>query len=58
VTLLQLQDEMNNWIERINAAAGSDAASSLSRAQTMPASSEGRREEPKRRSFFTLGKKK
>jgi len=49
---------MNNWIERINAAAGSDAASSLSRAQTMPASSEGRREEPKRRSFFTLGKKK
>lgn len=52
------EDEMNNWIERINAAAGSDAASSLSRAQTMPASSEGRREEPKRRSFFTLGKKK
>jgi len=49
---------MSLWIGRINTAAGVDAAASSSRAQTMPASSEGRREEPKRRSFFTLGKKK
>jgi len=53
-----MQDEMNNWIGRINTAAGSESAAAASRAQTMPASSEGRRDEPKRRSFFTLGKKK
>ena len=49
---------MNSWIECINAAAGSESAAASSGAQTMPASSEGRRDEPKRRSFFTLGKKK
>jgi len=49
---------MNSWISRINAAAGSDSTASSSRAQTMPASSEGRRDEPKKRGFFTLGKKK
>jgi len=49
---------MNNWIASINAAAGVDAAAASSRAQTMPASSEGRRDEPKKRGFFTLGKKK
>jgi spectrin beta len=53
------EDEMNNWISRINAASGADAASSPSRAQTMPATVEGgHRDEPKKRSFFTLGKKK
>jgi len=49
---------MNNWISRINASTGAESAATVSRAQTMPASSEGRRDEPKKRSFFTLGKKK
>jgi len=53
-----MQEEMNGWIDRINATAGSESAAATSGAQTMPASSEGRRDEPKRRSFFTLGKKK
>lgn len=52
------EDEMNNWIGRINAASGSDPDASPSRAQTMPATVEGHRDEPKKRSFFTLGKKK
>lgn len=55
-SIVALQDEMNNWIGRINAAIGGDAATSPARAQTLPA--QGAREEPKRRSFFTLGKKK
>jgi len=49
---------MNNWIGQINAVAGSESAASSSRAQTMPASSEVRRDESKKRGFFTLGKKK
>lgn len=50
-----LQDEMTTWINKINNAVGGDA-STPSRAQTLPAP--GTREEPKRRSFFTLSKKK
>ena len=49
---------MNVWIERINIASGNESAESLSRAQTMPASSEGRRDDSKKKGFFTLGKKK
>jgi len=52
------EDEMNRWIDRIKVASGDESAHSLSRAQTMPASSDDRRDEPKKRSFFTLGKKK
>ena len=47
---------MNFWIGRLNHASGTEAGSPT-RAQTMPASGE-RKDEPKRRSFFTLGKKK
>lgn len=51
-------DEMNAWIQKLMQASGLDA-SSPTRAQTLPAmSSEGRKEESKRRSFFTMGKKK
>jgi spectrin beta len=49
-------DEMNAWISKIRSVAGSEAASPA-RAQTLPASSE-RKDEPKKRTFFTLGKKK
>jgi len=49
-------DEMNTWIGRINNAAGGEGGSTPARAQTLPA--QGARDEPKRRSFFTLGKKK
>jgi len=52
------EGEMNNWISVLSSASGADAASPT-RAQTLPAgSAEGRKDEPKRRSFFTLGKKK
>jgi len=47
---------MNSWISKLNGAVGAEA--SPSRAQTLPASSDGKKDEPKRRSFFTLGKKK
>ena len=49
---------MNTWIRKILANAGEPDGGSPGRAQTMPASSEMRKDEPKRRSFFTLGKKK
>ncbi|KAK2182078.1 hypothetical protein NP493_368g02093 [Ridgeia piscesae] len=56
--LFQCKDdeEMNSWISKLNGAVGAEA--SPSRAQTLPASSDGKKDEPKRRSFFTLGKKK
>lgn len=55
--LFQCKDEaeMNSWIGRLNSATGTEP-SSPTRAQTLPASSE--RGEQKKRSFFTLGKKK
>jgi len=52
------EEEMTSWIGRLNSASGADPASSPSRAQTMPAGEGHRGEEPKKRSFFTLGKKK
>jgi len=48
-------------MNKINSTAGSKGEpAAAARAQTMPASGEGgaRRDEPKKRSFFTMGKKK
>lgn len=57
--LFQCKDEaeMNDWVSKIKAVAGEEAASP-SGYKTLPPSLEGRRDEPKRRSFFTLSKKK
>ncbi|XP_074662524.1 spectrin beta chain-like isoform X4 [Tubulanus polymorphus] len=58
--LLQCKDddEMNVWLTKINTCIGEDGGSP-SRAQTLPAKTDSpTRGEPKRRSFFTLGKKK
>jgi spectrin beta len=49
-------DEMTTWINRINDAVGGDPGAPGGRAQTLPAP--GERGEPKRRSFFTLSRKK
>jgi spectrin beta len=50
-------DELNAWITEIKAASGSEEPSAASRSLTMPPSLEGKRDEPKRRSFLTLGRK-
>lgn len=52
------QDELNSWVSRIKTAAGEDKGASPSGYATLPPNLEGKREEPKRRSFMTLGKKK
>lgn len=52
------EEEMNTWITKVNSVTGAESSSSAGKAQTMPASAEGRRDEPKKRSFFTLAKKK
>jgi len=51
---------MNSWMGKINSASGTgEAAMSPTKAQTLPLHPEGSRsEEPKKRGFFTLGKKK
>jgi hypothetical protein len=52
---------MNAWMSKVNAASGAsgDQSTSPARASTLPTSVEGpRSEEPKKRGFFTLGKKK
>jgi len=53
--------EMNSWIGKMNACSGTDS-SSPSRAMTLPTGSSssagGKGDDSKRRSFFTLGKKK
>ena len=59
--LVLQQEEMNAWIGKINSSAGGGdvGSSSAGRSQTMPASVEAaRKDEQKKRSFFTLGKKK
>ena len=51
---------MNVWLNKLNQTIG-EAATSPGRAQTLPAAKtadEGSKGEPKKRSFFTLGKKK
>lgn len=53
-------EEINLWVGRLNTGAGADS-SSPTRAQTLPAGASrdsGRSDDSKRRSFFTLGKKK
>lgn len=55
------KDEMNAWMSKVNAASGTSGEQSTSpaRASTLPTSVESpRSEEPKKRGFFTLGKKK
>jgi len=51
---------MNTWMGKINSASGiGDVSMSPVRAQTLPLHGEGlRSEEPKKRGFFTLGKKR
>ncbi|ESP01600.1 hypothetical protein LOTGIDRAFT_139452 [Lottia gigantea] len=59
--LFQAKDdtERDTWILRINGSTGSEGAASMpSRAQTLPArTDESKKEEHKKRSFFTLKKK-
>jgi len=54
------EDEMNSWMSKVNAASGaSNEPQSPGRASTLPSSVDTpRSEEPKKRGFFTLGKKK
>jgi spectrin beta len=54
------EDEMNGWMSKVNAAGSTTGElPSPQRSQTLPTSAEGpRSEEPKKRGFFTLGKKK
>jgi len=51
---------MNAWMGKINSAsAAGEASMSPVKAQTLPLHAEGSRsEEPKKRGFFTLGKKR
>eukprot|EP00106_Octopus_bimaculoides_P014006 XP_014781448.1 PREDICTED: spectrin beta chain-like [Octopus bimaculoides] len=59
--LFQCKDdaEMENWITKVSAATGEASSSGPTRSQTLPAKPEGepKRDEHKRRSFFTLKKK-
>jgi len=48
---------MTLWIQKINGAAGVEE-SSPGRAQTLPSGAEGKKDESKKRGFFTLSKKK
>ncbi|XP_049795155.1 spectrin beta chain isoform X2 [Schistocerca nitens] len=48
-------DEMNTWVSRLSQQCERDASAGPSRSQTLPASGD-RKDEPKRRSFFTLKK--
>jgi len=60
IDVCDVQEDMNTWMGKINSASGTGEASmSPVRAQTLPVHAEGSRsEEPKKRGFFTLGKKK
>lgn len=49
-------DEMSTWVTHVKAQCDSEGSAGPSRSQTLPASGE-RKDEPKRRSFFTLKKK-
>lgn len=53
------QDEMNDWIHKVNTASGVDVGPSHpTRSQTLPSAVDSKAEEPKKRGFFTLSKKK
>jgi len=60
LNVIHLQEDMNAWMGKINSASGvGEASMTPTRAQTLPLHAEGSRsEEPKKRGFFTLGKKK
>jgi spectrin beta len=47
---------MNAWVQRISVQCDLQGSAGPSRSQTLPASGD-RKDEPKRRSFFTLKKK-
>jgi hypothetical protein len=51
---------MTMWIQKINTATGggSDVESSPARAHTLPSGVDPKKDESKKRGFFTLGKKK
>ncbi|UYV71261.1 SPTBN1 [Cordylochernes scorpioides] len=53
------EEEMNSWLQKLQAAMRGEEAGEPSRSKTLPARAEGgdRREEPKKRTFFTLKKK-
>lgn len=58
--LFQARDdeEMNHWVRGIQEVSQAEGAGAgPSRAQTLPASSIEKKEEPKKRGFFTLKKK-
>ena len=52
----QDDDEMTQWVNAINAVTEAGATGSQ-RAQTLPAGQTEKKDEPKKRSFFTLKKK-
>jgi len=51
------EDEMSSWISEIKSSAGATDETDPSKSTTLPTSLEGKRDEPKRRSFLTLGRK-
>jgi spectrin beta len=55
--LFQAKDdeEMNLWVENVKGLCQADGSAGPSRSQTLPAGE--RKDEPKKRSFFTLKKK-
>ncbi|KAL5008468.1 hypothetical protein ScPMuIL_014049 [Solemya velum] len=57
--LFQAKDEseMDFWIQRIQQVSGVEGTSMPSKSQTLPAKSEEKRDEHKKKSFFTLKKK-
>ncbi|XP_045122381.1 spectrin beta chain-like isoform X4 [Portunus trituberculatus] len=50
------EDELNTWVAALQVATSAEGSAGPSRSQTLPAGSE-KKDEPKRRSFFTLKKK-
>ncbi|XP_050732391.1 spectrin beta chain-like isoform X4 [Eriocheir sinensis] len=50
------EEELNMWVSALQVATSSEGSAGPSRSQTLPAGSE-KKDEPKRRSFFTLKKK-
>lgn len=50
------EEELNMWVAALQVATSAEGSAGPSRSQTLPAGSE-KKDEPKRRSFFTLKKK-
>ena len=52
------EEEMTQWVNAINQVASQDeGAAGTGRSQTLPGTGSERKDEPKKRSFFTLKKK-